>query len=222
MSPHFAETSSIVHLPARTRLAGDVARHLAEAVVVPLGLFYGLVVGLGLGAALIAALAWVAAAVGVRILRGTRPPTLLWAAAGMAVVQVAVAFAASSAIAYFLQPTLATFVFAAALLASKRLDQPLIQRLANDFCPLPPDVVTSAPLRRFFQRLSLLWASVMAAQAGLTLGFLLTVPVTWSVPVAGALSLPVFAVGVIASWLWFRRSLREGGFVLRWGGAPAA
>lgn len=218
---HTSDISRIVHLPARSRLARDVAQHLGEAVVVPLALFYGLVVGLGLAAALIAALAWVAAAVGVRAVRGTRPPTVLWAATGMAAVQVAVTFAASSATAYFLQPTLATFVFAAALLASRRLDRPLIQRLANDFCPLPPDVAASAPLRRFFQRLSLLWASVLAAQAGLTLGFLLTVPVTWSVPVSGALSLPVFAVGLVASYLWFRRSLREGGFVLRWGNTAA-
>jgi len=78
-------------------------------------------------------------------------------------------------------------------------------------------VVTSEPVRRFFMRLSLLWAAVLLVNASVTLAFLLSMSVTWSVPLASVASVPAFAVGLVASLLWFRRSLRDGGFTLAWG-----
>lgn len=204
-------------MPAKLRLVWDVARHLTEAVLIPIGLFYGIVVGFGLTAALIAALAWAWCAVGARVVRRTRPPVLLLAATGLSTLQVFITYLADSATAFFLQPTAATFAFAAALLLSLRLKRPLIQRLAHDFCPLPDDVVGSAPLRRFFHRLSLLWAAVLLVQAGMTLAMLLTIPTTISVPASTAASVPVFLVGLTLSYVWFRASLRRGGFVLSWG-----
>jgi intracellular septation protein A len=142
---------------------------------------------------------------------------MLLVATVLATIKAVITFAADSATAFFLQPTLATYAFAAALLVSVPLGRPLIQRLAHDFCPLPPDVVANAHVRRLFQRLSLLWASVLLVNASVTLALLLTMSVTYSVPLAGAASLPAFVAGLVASLLWFRRSLRDGGFALTWG-----
>jgi hypothetical protein len=214
--PH-RHTAHIVSLPAPLRLAGNIARHLTEAVVVPLGLFYGVVVGFGLHAALITALAWAYLAVAVRLARGKRPPAILLGATALSTLQVVISYAATSAMVYFLQPTLATYVFGAALLVTLPLERPLIQRLAHDFCPLPAEVVGSAPLRQFFRRLSLLWAAVLLVNASATLSLLLTMSTTQSVPLAAAVSIPAFVVGLALSYLWFRRSLREGGFLLTWG-----
>src|SRR5699024_940372 len=171
----------------------------------------------GLTAALFAALGWGFAAVGARLWFGGTPPLLLVAATGMVAVQVGVAAWADSAVAYFLQPTIATYLFGGAMLVTLPLDRPLIQRLANDFCPLPPHVVTSVPVRRFFQRLSLLWGGVLVANASVTLGLLLTIPAVRSVPIATAASVPLFALALVASWAWFRGSMRDGGFTVHWG-----
>lgn len=203
-------------MPPRLRLAAQVAWHLAESVLVPLGLFYGIVAAAGFHVALLAAVAWALVAMVVRVLRGGRPPAVLVGTTGLSVVQVAVSYAAGSAMVYFLQPTLATYAVAAAFLLTALLDRPLIQRLAHDFCPLPLDVVRSAPLRRLFQRLSLLWGAVLLVNASLTLSLLLTMGTTWSVPVATVASVPLFGAGLVLSLLWFRRSLQDGGYRLAW------
>jgi intracellular septation protein A len=204
-------------MPDRMRLLRDVAGHLGESMIIPLALFYGILVSAGLQFALIGALSWAYFAVGVRLVQRGRPPALLLATAALATVQVGLTLAAGSPVVFLLQPTAATYLFAAALLVTVPLDRPLIQRLAHDFCPLPPEVVSSAPLRRFFQRLSLLWASVLLVNASVTLGLLLTTPTTWSVPVATAASMPVVAVGLCMSYAWFRTSLKAGGYRLVWG-----
>jgi intracellular septation protein A len=207
-------------MPDRMRLVRDVAGHLGESMVIPLALFYGILVSAGLQFALIGALSWAYLAVGVRLVQGGRPPALLLATAALATVQAGLTTASGSPVVFLLQPTAATYLFAAALLVTVPLDRPLIQRLAHDFCPLPADVVSSAPLRRFFQRLSLLWASVLLINASVTLGLLLTTPTTWSVPVATAASMPVVAVGLVMSYTWFRNTLRAGGYRLVWGTRP--
>lgn len=208
-----------VGMPKPSRLARDVVVHLGEAVLAPIAVFYVVLVTMGLHGALLAALSWALLAMIVRIVREGRAPTLLIVATSLALLRVGLSAMSGSAVVYFIQPTITTFLFATALLVSLKLKQPLIQRLANDFCPLPPEVVASAPLRRFFQRLSLLWAAVLLMNSSMTLGLLLTVNTTVSVPLALFASGPLFLLGLYASLRWFRSSLRSGGFVLAWGQA---
>jgi len=40
---------------------------------------------------------------------------------------------------------------------------------------------------------------------------------TQSVPISSAASAPLFATGLVASLLWFRRAMKHGGYVLAWG-----
>jgi hypothetical protein len=37
------------------------------------------------------------------------------------------------------------------------------------------------------------------------------------VPISSAASAPLFATGLLASLLWFRRAMKHGGYVLAWG-----
>lgn len=208
-----------VGMPKPIHLARDVVVHLGEAVLAPIAVFYAVLVTTGLHGALLAALSWALLAMIVRVVRERRAPTLLVVATSLALLRVGLSAMSGSAVVYFIQPTITTFLFAAALVFSLKLKQPLIQRLANDFCPLPAEVVSSAPLRRFFQRLSLLWAAVLLMNSSMTLGLLLTVNTTVSVPLALFASGPLFLLGLYASWRWFRSSLRTGGFVLAWGQA---
>lgn len=184
--------NQVVALPSRTKLALDVTHHLAEAVLIPLGLFYGIVVVFGLNAALLAA-------------------------TGITVLKVAITYLSNSATTYFVQPTLMTFLFAAALLVSLAWERPLIQQLANDFCPLPLHVTDSIHIQHFFRRLSVLWGMVLIVNASTTLALLLTSTTLTSVPLSAAASIPPFVAGLLISAIWFRDSLRDGGFELSWG-----
>lgn len=214
--------SHLVVMPSRSRLVLDVLHHLGEAVLIPLGLFYVVVVSFGLNSALLAALAWSFFAIGVRIVSHGRPPALLLMATAISVIKVAITYVSNSATTYFIQPTVFTFAFAAALLVSLAWKRPLIQRLADDFCPLPTHVTESAPIRRFFRRLSLLWGAVLLVNASTTLGVLLSYQTVTSVPLSAATSIPPFVIGLTLSVIWFRHSLRDGGFQLTWGRAEPA
>lgn len=216
---HRGLAGHVVVLPTRSLLARDIVMNLGEGVVLPLVIFYAVLVTVGFEYALLSALGWAYLAVVARLVRRQRPPGILLIATLLATVRVGISAASGSPVAFFLQPTATTFLFAVALLATAMLDKPLIQRLADDFCPLPAEVVASPPLRRFFQRLSLLWAFVLLGNAGITLGMLLTMPTTISVPLSAVSSLPLFLLALGASWRFFHSSLRSGGFTLRWGSA---
>ncbi len=211
------ERHTLVHLPAPRRLLRDISVHLGEAVVVPLALFYVFLVTVGMTGALVAALGWAYAAIVVRLLRRERPSALLVVGTLLATARVGVTALSGSAVVYFVQPALTTVLFGVALLLTVTLDRPLIQRLANEFCPLPEGVVRTPTLRRFFQRLSLLWAAVLLCNSAITLALLLTVPVTDSVPISAGASVPLFVLALVLSLQWFRRSLHRCGVRLAWG-----
>jgi uncharacterized membrane protein len=95
-------------------------------------------------------------------------------------------------------------VFAGSVL----LGRPLAQRLAADFLPLPEALLARDGVRRFFQRVSLLWAVVFLANAGIGLWLLVSQPLAtflWSRTVA---SLALTGLAAAVSTWWFRRCVR--------------
>jgi uncharacterized membrane protein len=91
---------------------------------------------------------------------------------------------------------------------SALLGRPLAQRLAADFLPLPEALLARRGVRRFFQRVSLLWAVVFLANAGIGLWLLVSQPLAtflWSRTVA---SLALTGLAVVLSTWWFRRCVR--------------
>jgi intracellular septation protein A len=212
-----ATPSQLVPLPSRRRLARRVALDLGESVLGPLVLFYLVMLVVGLQPALLAATAWAVSALLARVVMRRRPPVLLVVGTVFALLRIGLTEWSGSSAVYFLQPTLTTYLFAGALLLTVRLEQPLIARLAADFCPMPAQVAASQHVRRLFQRLSVLWGAVLLGNASITLGMLLTMPTTQSVPISSAASAPLFATGLVASLLWFRRAMKHGGYVLAWG-----
>lgn len=206
----------VVELPAPRRLARDVTVHLGEAVVVPLALFYALLVITGMTGALVAALGWAFAAIVVRLIRRERPSALLVMGTALATVRVVITAFTGSAVVYFLQPVLVTVLFGVALVLTISLERPLIQRLADEFCPLPDSVATTPLLRQFFQRLSVLWGAVLLCNSALTVALLMLLPVTDSVPASAAASVPLFVAGLLLSLRWFRRSVHRSGLRLAW------
>jgi hypothetical protein len=93
--------------------------------------------------------------------------------------------------------------------------RPFIERLALDFCPFSPELLARSGIRRFFVRLSLLWATVMIANAGVTLALLLTTSLRAFVLERTLVSWTLSAVAVLVSTYTFARALRAEGMRLR-------
>jgi Protein of unknown function (DUF3159) len=166
--------SAVFDVPHPRSLARHVLPQLIEGTIAPLALFYLGLQLLGLWGALGAALAWSVAAVVRRLVtRQPVPGLLLVGLAGLA-IRAAVSAATGSVVMYFLQPTLGTVLFGAAFLISVPLGRPLAQKLALDFLPIPETLLTHPLVRRFFARISLLWAVTLLANAGIGLWLLLS------------------------------------------------
>ncbi len=206
----------VVTLPSVRSIAGLAARHVLEAMAIPLGLFYLLLSAAGLTWALLAALVWSFGAIVRHVVARERIPGVLLLGTALFSVRCAISFATHSVFVYFLQPTLGTYLVAGLFLASVLLGRPLAERLAHDFCPLPDSLLGRASMRRFFHEISLLWALVFVANATTTLGLLLSQSVGSFLVFksVGSAALTVAAIG--ASYWWFRRSMSDENITLRW------
>lgn len=204
-------------MPSARALVGGVAKHLAEAVLAPLAVFYLVNAFFGLWPALGASAAWTLLAIAVYLLHGGRPSTLLVASAGLAMLQLVITAITQQARVFFLQPAIATYIFAGVMVWTAWRARPLILQLALDFVPLPAQAVSTQQIRRFFRRLSLLWGIVLIINASITLVLLFVASTQLAVPLATAASAPVFLAGLALSYRGFRRAIHAAGYILIWG-----
>jgi len=206
-----------VHLPPVRSLLRQGGMRVAEATLVPLGLFYLVLQFVGLRWALVAALAWTYLVIVVRLLRRERVSALLLIAAAMLTVRSAISFATGSAFFYFLQPTLGNFLVGVLFLISVPLGRPLAGRLASELCPLPAHVLDRRAVRTFFARITVLWALVNIANGSTALWALLSSSLGGVLLARTLGSLTIVAAAIGLSYVWFRRSLRSEGLTLHWG-----
>ena len=200
--------TSPLPMPRLAALTRHATPHLLETTLIPLGLFYAGLQLFGLWAALLAALVWSYTALLRRLLTHRRVPGILMLGIVGLTARTALALATGSAFLYFLQPTMGTGLLATLFLGSVLLGRPLAQRLAADFLPLPEALLARHGVRRFFQQVSLLWAGVLLANAGISLWLLVSQSLAtflWSRTVA---SLALTGLAVVASTWWFRRCVR--------------
>ncbi len=162
-----------VALPRLTALVRQAVPKLLEGVVAPLAVFYAALALLGLNGALVAAVSWVYAGVGWRLIRRVRVPGTMILAAIAITVRALLGLWTGSAVVYFLQPELGTICISMAFLASVRLNRPLAQKLTLDYIHLPSAVLKHERVRRFFARITLLWAFVLLANSSVSIWLLL-------------------------------------------------
>ena len=125
-----------------------------------------------------------------------------------------IALAAHSVVVYFLQPSLGTMLVAGAFLLSVPLDRPLAGKLAHDFCPLPNEMHANLHVRRFFRQISLLWAFAQTAQAAITIWLLFSQSIGTFVVLRTAVSVVVTVAALVASVVWFKRSMHRNGITV--------
>jgi Protein of unknown function (DUF3159) len=203
-----------------------MARHalpqLVEASLVPLAVFYGALWLVGVWGGLIAALAWSYTAIARRLITRTPLPGLLVLGAVGLTARTVVAIVSGSVFVYFLQPTLTTMLIAGVFLVSVPAGRPLAERLAGDFCPLPETFMSSPPVRRFFTRITVLWAFVQLTNAAFSLWLLATQPVHTYVVARTAASWVLTGGAILASTLYFKLSMRRHGVAIHWRAHRAA
>ena len=200
-------------LPSLLVLARHAVRPLLEGVLIPLALFYSFLAIAGVWGAIMAALLWSWGAVAYRVVRRERVPGILMLGALGMTVRTILAVSTQSVFFYFLQPTLGTAVVAGAFLLSVPAGRPLAAKLAEDFLPLPDAFREHPAVRRYFHRITLLWALVQLANAGLAFWLLVSqpVPVFLVAKTAGSLVLTAAAIGI--STVVFIRSMRRHGLL---------
>jgi hypothetical protein len=211
--------NAVFEIPHLRVLARHALPHLFEATLVPLAIFYAALWVLGVWGALGAALVWSYGAVLRRAVTGRRIPGVLAIGAMLLTIRTVIAVASGSVFIYFLQPTLGTVAVAGAFLLSVPAGRPLAERLAADFVPISPDLLARPFMRRFFVRISLLWALVQLTNAAVTIWLLLSQPVATYVVAKTFVSLAATAAAIAVSTLWFTRAMRGHGISVRFGAA---
>ncbi|HET6257612.1 VC0807 family protein [Pseudonocardia sp.] len=209
-----------IHLPSFGSLLRHAGVPLLESTLIPLALFWVLFTQAGFDAGLFGALGWSALAIGRRLVLRRRLPAVLLISTVLLVARTVVGLWTGSAFFYFLQPTVQNFVFALALLVTLGFERPLLAKLADDFCPFPEALTGHPRIKRFFKRVSLLWAFVFLVNGATTLAVLTTQTVGNYLMVSTAGSYSMVALGIGLSLWWFRRSLAGEGIRLRIG-APS-
>jgi hypothetical protein len=192
-----------------------------EAVVIPLALFYSVLLLWGFRGALIAALGWSFVALGRRLYRGERASMLLMLGTMLLTVRTAVSFITGSAFLYFAQPTAGTIVIALVLFGSAIIGRPFTQRFAGDFCPMDPDLLARPLVQRFFVRISVLWATVLLLNAGFVLWLLVTSSLHAFVLERAAVTYTLTACAIYLSIRQFVKMMRGDGITVQWGAEPA-
>jgi hypothetical protein len=205
-----------LEIPRLRALARHALPNLVEATVVPLLVFYGALWLVGVWGGLIGALVWSYTAIARRLVMGRPVPGLLVLGVIGLTARTVVAALSGSVFVYFLQPTLPTVLIAGVFLASVPAGRPIAERLAGDFCPLPATFIGSPPVRRFFARITVLWAFVQLANAALSVWLLITQPVGTYVLAKSVTSWGLTLAAVGLSTLYFKLSMRHQGITIRW------
>jgi hypothetical protein len=176
----------------------------------------------GLKAAVLTGAGWYYLDIARRLVRRQPVPATVLVGALLITVRAVIAFLTGSLFLYFLQPTLGTVAVGSAFGVSTLAGRPLARTLAEDYLPLTAQFVAHPRVAAFFPRVSLLWCAVNLLNAAVTYSLLLSAT-TGQFLLLKSLGGPVLTgVAIVASVLWFRRTMRGAGVRLRFAAARTA
>jgi hypothetical protein len=193
-----------------------------EGTLLPLAVFYVTMWLAGFWGAVIAATIWSYGTVLRRVVRRERIPGIVVIGAVLVTARTLLAIQTGSPFLYFLQPTLGTLLVAGLFLFSVPIGRPLAERLAADFCPLPPSLLARPFMRTFFVRISLLWAAVFLTNAAISIYLLFNQSIAAYMVTKQAASSGIWIAAIGASTWYFVRLMRHHGIKARFTGAIVA
>ncbi|GIH27509.1 hypothetical protein Aph01nite_58190 [Acrocarpospora phusangensis] len=194
-------------LPRATAMLKQAVPRILEGVVAPLAVFYAALYLLGFTGALIAAAAWVYGSVGWRLIRRMPVPGTMLVATIAITFRTVLGLWSNDAVVYFIQPELGTICLSMIFIASVRLRRPLVQKLTLDYIHLPAFVLRHERMRRFFARITLLWAFVLLANSTVSIWLLVHQSIA-AYPLTRALVVALITGLAFVGSVWaFRRVL---------------
>ncbi|HEV3452412.1 MAG TPA: VC0807 family protein [Acidimicrobiia bacterium] len=196
-------------IPRLGALVRHAAPRVVEGMIAPVTVFLLALHFFNVAGAVIAGAGFAYAAIAGRLVTGRRVPGILLLGALTITARSVLALATGSTFLYFLQPALGTALVAVAFFVSAVTSRPLAGRLARDFCPIPDDVASAAPMRRFFVQITLLWAVTELTIAVLGSWLLLSQSVGVFVVTRTVSSLTITGLAIALSVLWFQRTMGE-------------
>ena len=206
--------NEVLHIPSLWAVARRSIPSFVQGKLAPVVLFLLFLRIVGTVAALVVALGWSVGLIAYRMVRRRRVPGLVLLSAVGLGIRTTAALATGSMVVYFVQPTVTTAAVGLCFLVSVVAGKPLAERLVHDFVPFEAETAEHPHLRRFFGRLSLLWAGTSLLNAAITLWLLLTQSATTFVIIKSFLGPATTAVTIAIALAWFRRSLRRHGIRL--------
>jgi hypothetical protein len=203
-------------MPGWRPIARRVATTVVTVSLVPMTVFYASMSLFGLR---IAALTVVGVCYAGPLLTLARGKPVLAAGlitAGLLSVRAVIMFFTGSALIYFLQPVAGTIVVATVIGVTALAGRPVLDRLAHEFCPFPPELSTWLRQARFFTRLSLVWSATYLINAAGTVWLLTNSSVGSFIVMKSVLSPAVTAAAVVISYVIFRWTVRHHNVRIHW------
>jgi hypothetical protein len=179
---------------------------LIEATIIPAILFVVIMTTIGASVAMAAVLVWSYGAILRRRLRSEAIPAILILATMGLTIRTLVGLLSGSTFAYFVQPVATTVVLAVLFFGSVLIGRPVIARLANDFCPICPEVARRPGVVQLFTGLTILWAGVHVVSAVITFGMLVSLSVPMFVTLKTIASLGVTISAIVITIIWALRT----------------
>jgi uncharacterized membrane protein len=141
--------------------------------------------------------------------------------AGLMSVRAVVALWTGSAFVFFLQPVAGTVATATSFALTALAGRPLLERLAHDFVPVPPELNDKLRASRFFDYTSLVWALMYGINAAGTVWLLMYSSLGSFLVMKTILSPVLTGAAIGVTYLVLRRTLHRENVHLRWGSAVA-
>ena len=224
MSPLAADLAPaaprILEMPGWRPILRQVLVRVLLVSLLPMAVFYVTLNLWGLRAAAVTTAALYYGALLARLVR--RQPVLTAAlfTAGLLTLRTVVVFCTGSAFLYFLQPVAGTVAVATTFAASALAGRPVLDRLAHDFCPISNELAGELRHARFFDWLSLVWATTYGVNAVGTVWLLTNASLNGFIVIKAVLGPVITLLAAASTYLLFRVTMRRQQVRLRWAHHP--
>jgi hypothetical protein len=215
-APLVPEAAHIIDMPGWRPILRHAAGRMFLVTLLPMAVFYWSLAVFGLRPAALVTAALYYAALLTRVVR--KKPVLAAAllAAGLLSLRTVVVFCTGSAFLYFIQPVIGTVAVATLFAATAIAGRPVLDRLAHDFCAFPAEMSVHLRQARFFNRLSVVWATTYTINAIGTVWLLTNASLNGFILFKSVLGPAITVAAAAVSYLVFVVTARRHNIAIRW------
>jgi hypothetical protein len=215
-APPHSSAPHVIDMPGWRPIIRHAAGRMFLVTLLPMAVFYGTLSLFGLRAAALATASLYYAALLSRLVR--KKPVLAAAllAAGLLSLRTVVVFCTGSTFLYFIQPVIGTMAVATLFAATAIAGRPVLDRLAHDFCAFPDELSVRLRQARFFNVLSVVWATTYTVNAVGTVWLLTNASLNGFILFKSVLGPTITIAAAAASYLAFVMTMRRQNIAIRW------